>query len=437
MRRIILPLIAGLAIFGLVACGGGTATPIPSPIASPVQVVPVMATPVPTVAPTRVPRPNLVRANLAGDAVTLDPAMASDPSSLAIIDEVFVPLVRLDEVTNQARPGIATTWTTSADGKTITFKLRGDVPWVKFDAAQQKIVKVQTCPDKNKQTKDRVVVAKDFEYGILRTLKPATSSPFAPMLSAQILGADTYFSGDVTDATKVSVKALDDTTLEIKLKEPIAFAPVLLGLAAASAQPRWLIEGDACTTRVGDKWSDLANVQTYGPFVIKAWTRNANLTLVKNSFWFGDATTPAPALEQVIFSFLDEANALKKFENGELEAASVPSAEFDRVKNDANLGKLLATAPNQCTYYFGFTTRAKGVDDARVRRALSLALDRKGLVEGVVKSGQTPATGFTLPGLNGAPPAGTNVGLTFDAAQAKQILDAYLKEKILRQTNWI
>ncbi|MBI5302523.1 MAG: peptide ABC transporter substrate-binding protein [Chloroflexi bacterium] len=424
-----------LALLLLVSCGS-PATPTGTPAATaPVQIVPIVATPAATATATRAPRPNLVRANLPGDVTTLDPAIASDPSSLAVIEQVFVPLVRLDEVTNEPRPGIATTWTISADGKTITFKLRGDVPWVKYDAAKQQIVQAQSCPDKNKQTKARLVTAKDFEYGILRALKPATASPFAPLLAPYLDGASAYLNAETADTTKVGVKALDDATLEIKLREPIAFASVLLGLSATSATPRWLIDGDACTPRVGDKWSDLANLQTYGPFVVKTWTRGANLTLTKNAFWFGDATTPAPALEQVTFTFLDDAAVMNRFERGELDAATVPSAEFERVKSDATLAKLLTTSPNQCTYYFGFNTRAQVVNDARVRRALSLALDRKTLVENGVKNGQTPAGWFTLPGINGASKADANLGVKFDATEAKRVLGDYLTEKNLSAEN--
>jgi len=426
MRHLAL-VVTCISLFMLVACA--SATPTGTPTALPVQSVPVVATVVPSPTPLRSPRPNALAANLPGDVVSLDPANATDPSSLAVIDQVFVPLVRLDETTNEPRPGMATTWTVSADGKTYTFKLRGDVPWVKFDAAKQQIVQVQTCPDKNKQTADRKVTARDFEYALVRALKPSAASPFAPLLANYIEGASAYLNAEVPDATKVGIKALDDTMLEIKLREPIAFAPVLLGLAATSAVPRWLIDGDACTPRVGDKWSELANVQTYGPFVVKAWTRGASLTLGKNSFWVGDATTPPPSVEQVTFTFFDDVLAMNRFERGELDAITASSAELARIAGDARLSKLLTVAPNQCTYYFGFNTRAKGVDDARVRRALSLALDRKSLVENVVKAGQTPASWFTLPGLFGAPAANANAGIKFDAAEAKRVLSEYLKEK--------
>lgn len=432
MRGFKLVGVLSLVVFSIVACGSPAAPPgtptAGAPTATPqVQIVQVVATP----APTKPPRPNVLRANLAGDVSSLDPAIAQDPSSLAVIEEIFVGLVRLDETTNEPRPGIATGWTASPDGKTLAFKLRGDVPWVRFDNATKQIVKVQTCPDKNKQTKDRLVVAKDFEYALVRALKPATASPFANLLAVNIEGGAAFLAGETVDANKVAVKALDDTTLEIKWRNPIAFAPTLTSLAATVAVPRWLIDGDECNPKRGDKWTDLANLQTYGPFVLKEWARGASLTLAPNPFWVGDATTPKPTVEQVSLTVFDDAAALQKFQSGELDAVTVPATDFDRVKSDANLAKLLTTAPNLCTYYYGFNTRAKIVDDARVRRALSLAIDRKWLAEGIVRAGQQAAQWFTLPGVTGAPSLKTHpeLGIKYDPTEAKKVLDDYLKEK--------
>lgn len=300
----------------LAACSG--ATPTPARVTPTAQVIQVVATPVPA---TKPPRANVLRVNLTGDAETLDPAFAQDPSSATIVEEIFGGLVRLDETTNQTRPGIAASSNLSADGKTYTLKLRGDVSWVKYDRATNQVVKVQTCPDKNKQTQDRRVTATDFESGLLRVLR--SSSPFA-LLLAPIEGADAYTSGANNDATKVGIKAIDDTTLEIKFREPIAYASTLLAITGAMATPRWLIDGDTCVTKLGDKWADAANIQTYGPFALKDWTRGATITLTRNPFWVGDDATPQSKIDEILFTMLDENAALAKFQTGELDAVAVP-----------------------------------------------------------------------------------------------------------------
>ncbi len=97
-----------------------------------------------------------------------------------------------------------------------------------------------------------MVTAKDFEYGILRTLDPKTASPYAYVLAFVIEGADDYNSGMITDTAKVGVKAIDDKTLEIKFNDPAAYNANIAGMWMAHAQPKWLIEGDDCTEARGD-----------------------------------------------------------------------------------------------------------------------------------------------------------------------------------------
>jgi oligopeptide transport system substrate-binding protein len=109
----------------------------------------------------------------------------------------------------------------------------------------------------------------------------------------------------------------------------------------------------------------------------------------------------------------------------------VPLADMDRVKSDPKLSKMLYIAPSLATYYYGFNTKAKVVDDVRVRRALSMAIDRKALIANVTKGEQEPAQWFCRPGLAGCPTMQDHpdLGIKFDVAKAKAELDAYLKEK--------
>lgn len=409
----------------LVPAVAGCATPPPAAQATPETKIiekTITATPAPTAKPKR---PNVVRANFgAGDVPTLDPGIAEDTSSITVIEETFVGLTRLDEVTNELHPGMASKWDVSADGKVYTFHLRNDVPWVKWDGKQ--VVKVQNCDGK-----DRLVNAYDFEYGIIRALKPETASPYAYVLDFVIDGAQAFTDGDHDDASKVGVKAIDEFTLEIKFLEPAAYNANIAGLWTAMAVPQWVIDGDDCSDARGDRWIEPGFFQSYGPYTLKEWVHDSTLTIVKNPFWPGDEWTPQPKVDEVIFSMLDEGPAMAEFEAGNLDAAAVPSADIDRVKKDPNLSKLLVIAPNLCSYFYGFNTTAPVVNDVRVRRALSMAVDRKSLVEDVLKGGQEPAQWFTRPGLTAAPTMKDypNLGAKFDVEGAKKLLDEYLKEK--------
>lgn len=369
--------------------------------------------------------PKVLRLNMGpGDIPTIDPALSTDTSSVQIVDLTTVGLTRQNEETTAVEPGMATKWDISQDGLVYTFYLRNDVPWVRYDGKQ--VVKVQDC-----EGKDRLVTAKDFEYGILRTLNPDTASDYAYVLAFAIAGAEEYNSGTITDTTKVGVRAVDDFTLEITFKEPAAYNANIAGMWVAHAQPRWLIEGDDCTEARGDRWTETGFFQGYGPYTLKEWVHDATITLVKNPFWPGADNIPQPKIEEVTWTMLDEAPAFAEYEAGNLDVAGVPLADIDRVKSDPELSKELVIAPVLCTYYYGFNTKASVVDDVRVRRALSMAIDRQSLIDNVTKGGQEPAQWFSRPGLAGAPTIKDypDLGVKFDPAKAKAELDSYLQEK--------
>ncbi len=392
------------------------------------QVVEKVVTPTP--APVK--RANVVRVNTggAGDIPSVDPNVAEDTSSITVIENSFIGLTRLNEVDSSLGPGMATKWDISADGKTYTFTLRNDVPWVKYDGAKKAVAKVQTCPDKDGKTADRKVTAKDFEYGILRALNPKTASPYAYVLGFVIDGADGYNSGTITDTKKVGVRAVNDTTLELKFLQDAAYNLNIAGLWTAYATPKWVIEGDGCNTARAERWGEPGFFQSYGPYTLKEWVHDSTMTIVKNPFWPGQANIPQAKVEEVRFSMLDEAPAMADFESGNLDAAGVPTGDIDRVKKDAKLSKLLVIAPNLCTYYLGFNTKAKYVENANLRRALSAAVDRQKLIDTILKGEQEPAQWFGRPGIAAAPTMkdSPDLGMKFNVAKAKEYLAAALKE---------
>jgi oligopeptide transport system substrate-binding protein len=389
----------------------------------------VRVTPAP---PARPQRPNALHVAFGpGDVPTLDPGLSEDTSSITVVEDTFVGLTRLDEVTGKLQPGMATRWDISPDGRVYTFHLRDDVPWVKWDG--KNVVKAQTCPDQDGKTSDRIVTAQDFEYGLLRALEPQTASPYAYVLNFVVQGANEFNAGKITDTTQVGVKALGDWTLQVKFKEPAAYNASIIGLWMAMATPQWIIEGDDCTQARGDRWIEPGFFQSYGPFTLREWIHDSTLTIVKNPFWPGDQWTPQAQVDQVTFAMLDQVPAMAEFEAGNLDVSDVSLADIDRVKTDPKLSKLLHIAPSLCTYYYGFNTQAAIVNDARVRRALSMAVDRKSLIKNITKGEQEPARWFSRPGLSAAPTLETqpNLGVKHDPEQAQKLLDEYLKEKNL------
>lgn len=127
---------------------------------------------------------------------------------------------------------------------------------------------------------------------------------------------------------------------------------------------------------------------------------------------------------------LDESPAFSEFEAGSVDVTTAPLADMDRIKTDPVLSQELRIAPYFCTYFYGFNTKAPVVDDLRVRRALSLALDRQGLIDNVTKAEQIPAQWFSRPGLAGAPTPEEypDLGVKYDPEAAKATLQEYLDE---------
>jgi len=434
MRKFFITLSLLMALSMLLAACGGAPTAAPAAPAEPAQPAQPAATEAPaqpaaTEAPVMEEGPKVLHVNTGGvgDIPTLDPAIAEDTTSITIIESTFIGLTQINEVTSLLEPGMATTWdsVTNDDGsETVTFNLRNDIPWVRWNGDAVETVK--TCDG----SADRMVTASDFAYGIQRNLDPANASPYAYLLGFVLKGAADYNNGVTTDFATVGVNVVDEQTLELTFISPTAYNTQIAGLWVARPQPQWVIEGDDCTEARGERWTEPGFFQSYGPYTVSEWIHDSSLTMVKNPFWPGTDNIPQAKIDQVDFVMLDEAVAFAEYEAGNLDATAVPLADIDRVKSDPVLSQELKIAPNVCTYYYGYNTTAPVVDDVRVRRALSMAVDRQSLIDNVTKGEQIPAQWFTYPGLAGSPTLEDHpdLGVKYDPEAAKAELQSYLDE---------
>jgi oligopeptide transport system substrate-binding protein len=385
----------------------------------------VTATPPP---PKKETRPNVLHVGDVAydDIATLDPSLGTDTSSIQIIEELTVGLTRLDDEAN-LHPGLAQEWEISDDGLTYVFHLLEGVPWVRWNGEA-----IEEVLDDEGNV--RYVTAHDFEYGLKRTCNPETASDYAYVLGFAIEGCTALNTaegfGDMSDEEKqalidgVGVKALDDNTLEVTFTSPAVYNLNISGLWVARAMPQWIIE------EKGDRWFEPGFNQSYGPYALKEWVHDSYLTMIKNPFWPGIESAPVAQIDEIVAHILLEPPALAEYEAGNLDVAPVPLADMDRAKTDPVLSEELMIAPESCTYYYGFNTAKPPVDNVHMRRALSHAIDRPGLVENVTKGGQQPAQWFCRPGMTGCPTMDSHpdVGIKTDLDAAKVELQAYMDE---------
>ncbi len=368
-----------------------------------------------TAVPEMMEMPVTLRWNWVSEPPTLDPALASDTTSVDATYNLFMGLTRSDPVTGEVIPGLATDWAVSDDGLEWTFNMRDDVPWVHYDpnTGEWSIVT-------DEEGNERFVNANDVVYGAKRTIDPETASDYS-YVQYVIANAEAVNSGEEgVTLDDIGVEALDDYTVKFTLRQPAAYFPSIAGMWVNYGMPQWAIE------EWGPKWTEAGLINTYGPYGLEEWIHGGSLNLIKNPLFPEADSVQIERIEGVMIT--EDSTAFAMYENNELDTQSVPLPEIDRVKADPQLSTELINAPFPCTYYYGFNNQKAPFDDVNVRRAFSQAIDRQTLIDNVTKGGQVPATSFGSPGIFGAPEPGT-VGLGYDPEAASAALQTYLDEQ--------
>lgn len=352
------------------------------------------------------------------DVPTLDPSLATDTSSIQVLIETNPGLTRTHEETLETQDGMAT-MAVSEDGLVYTFSIIPEIPWVKYNADSGEVEMVMDA-DGN----PRYVTAADFEFGIKRSIGGGLGSYYGGIMSDWVENGRAVFNEEMS-VDELGVVALDDYTLEITASQPAAFLPSIFGMWQAYAQPSWVIE------EAGDFWYEPESFESYGPYALKDWIHGESVTLIKNPFWPGTDTIPAPVIDEVQMLILEASAALANFEAGSADYSVVPLADLDRIRADEALSAALSVGPYGCTYTYTFNTAKPPVDDARVRQALSMTIDRQSLIDNVLKGGQEPAYFFAREKLLAAAALAEDypdyvLGEGTEAAQA--LLQSYLDD---------
>lgn len=339
---------------------------------------------------------------------TIDPALNSAVDGGNMIIFAFDNLLGIDE-NNQIIPALAESWETSEDGLTWTFHLRDGLKW--SDGTD--------------------LTAEDFVYSWQRVADPDTAAPYGETVLNMVKGYNEAIGlpdaeGNPTvdpDPTKLGVTAPDAQTLVVELAVPCAYFDKLAAFATLSPVNRATIEAN------GDAWAiDPASYVTSGAFYMSEWVQDSYIMFTKNpNYWNADAIK----LDGIKCLLIEDQNAsYSAYQTGEaMMIKDVPTEEVPSLREnpefhvDTNLG----------TYYISLNNQLEQFSDARVRRALSLAIDRDYVANTLMQGTYTPAYNFIGTGVvdwdgsafmdnaNGGEPY---IGTDFDAnlAEAKELM---------------
>ena len=296
------------------------------------------------------------------DPETIDPALNSAVDGGNMLLHSFECLLAVDE-NGQLVPGQAESWETSEDGLTWTFHLRDGLKW--SDGSD--------------------LTANDFVYSWKRVCDPMVAAPYADTVLSMVAGYDKAIEGDL-DALQVA--AQDDNTLVVTLNAPCSYFGSLAAFATLSPVQEATVEAN------GDAWAtSAATYISNGPFYVSEWVPGSYIMMTKNPYyWNADAIK----LDGIKWNLIEDSNAAySAYQTGEvLMIKDVPTEEIPSLKDNADFH----VDPIIGTYYISMNLERDAFKDARVRKALSLAIDRDYVANTLMQGTYSPADNFMGPG---------------------------------------
>ena len=301
------------------------------------------------------------------EAGSLDPQKASLVDEFAIIADLFTGLFT-DSPEATPIPALAQSYSVSPDGLTWTFRL-----------------KPSTWSD------GRPVTANDFVFAYRRILEPATASGYAYLLYL-IRNGQAVNEAKAAPET-LGVRALDDLTLELRLEHPAPYLPALLKHQSFFPVPAHTVKAH------GDAWTRPENFVGNGAFRLVDWKLGDHIRVVKNPAFYDPASVCVDQIDY--FPTPDSVMAERRVARGELDLnTNFQSSRVQRLRD--TLPGYVRAYPALATSYIALNTEGvPAFRDIRVRRALSMAVDRDFITGKLMRAGQKPAYSFVPPATAG------------------------------------
>jgi len=320
---------------------------------------------------------------------TIDPALITGQADGRIAGALFEGLTARN-AHGIPEPAVAESWDVSPDGKRYTFHIRPNLVWSNGDP----------------------LTAHDFEESWRRVLEPETHSRYAEIMFF-IRNAEKYQSGQITDFSQVGIRALDDLTLQVDLENPTTFFPDLVSFCT------YLPVHMPTVKKYGKDWVKPGNIVSNGAYNLIGWKLNDRFEFEKNPRYWRKDTVHFRRIDALSVSDASTAFNLYYRHQADLimDKGLIPSALIADLREDPHSG--FHANPFLATYFYRFNVTRKPFDDVRVRKALSLAIDKKRIVEKITCAGELVAGSMTPPGIPGYEPP---KGLGYNPDEARRLL---------------
>ena len=312
---------------------------------------------------------------------TLDPALNSAIDGANTIITIFEPLLLINE-NNEVIGGQAESWETSEDGLTWTFTMRDGLKW-------------SDGTDLN---------AKDFEYSFKRMVDPNTAAPYAETCLGMIDGFEEAAGFPDADGNPtaepnpdaLNVKASDDgKTLTIVLSYPCSYFDKMAAFATMSPVQQATVEAN------GDAWCTSPDTfVSNGPYMITDWTPSERIVLTKNPNYVGGWDNSKIVSDTITLLLLEDSSAsYAAYNSGEaVLVKDVPTDEIPSLTKAEDGGDFYVDTILG-TYYVSLNLQRDAFKDAKVRKALSLAIDRDYVANTIMQGTYSAADSIVGPGI--------------------------------------
>lgn len=315
-------------------------------------------------------RTQTLHVNLGAEPRDFDPHTTSLPADGVVIRALMEGLVDTDPVDCRPKPGGASRWETSGDGLVWTFHLRPEAQWSNGDP----------------------VTAADFVYAYQRVLSPALAAEYREQFFCLKNAAE--FTAGKIGFDAVGVRAVDERTLQLTLNSPVPYLPTLLTQSWWFPVHRPTIEKFGRMDQRATAWTRSGNLVGNGAFTLTEWRPGQAVRVTKSStYWDRERVR----LQEVVFYPMENPSVGDAaFRAGQIHTTSIPVDRVGAYKSDPKMAAVMHESPTLQTAFLRLNCERPPLNDVRVRRALSLAIDREQLARRVVQC-EHPAFALTPP----------------------------------------